>query len=114
MRPRRSRAADLDRAAFAKLRDLAGRKAERAQDLVGVLAEKRRRAAVRDGCFGKAQRTRHRRRMAERREGLNMGTLVDAVFTIEADRYAGGWQLVLEDFRPASAIPTSAAGVAAR
>ena len=44
-------------------------------------------------------------RMAERRESLNMGTLVDAVFTIEADRYAGGWQLILEDFRPASAVP---------
>ena len=53
-------------------------------------------------------------RMAERRESLNMGTLVDAVFTIEADRYAGGWQLILEDFRLANAIPTSAAGAAAK
>ena len=41
----------LDHAAFAKLRDFAGREPEFAQDLVGVLAEKRRRAAVRDGRF---------------------------------------------------------------
>jgi len=38
-------------------------------------------------------------RMAERLEGLETGSLLDAAFSVEADTYNGGWQLILKDFR---------------
>jgi len=40
-------------------------------------------------------------RMAERANGLRRDTRLDAAYTIEADTYNGGWQLVLQDFREA-------------
>ena len=47
-------------------------------------------------------------RMAERADGLRRDTRLDAAYTIEADTYHGGWQLVLEDFREARGVPTAA------
>ena len=38
-------------------------------------------------------------RMAERQDGLSLGTALDAAFSIEPDTYRGGWQLILRDFR---------------
>ena len=47
-------------------------------------------------------------RMAERARGLRRDTRLDAAYTIEADTYHGGWQLVLEDFREARGVPMAA------
>ena len=47
-------------------------------------------------------------RMAERANGLRRDTRLDAAYTIEADTYNGGWQLVLEDFREACGAPAAA------
>ena len=42
-------------------------------------------------------------RMAEHAAGLATGYMLDAAFTVEADDYRGGWQLVLKDLQPAGA-----------
>ena len=47
-------------------------------------------------------------RMAERANGLRRDARLDAAYTIEADTYNGGWQLVLEDFREARGAPAAA------
>ncbi len=49
-------------------------------------------------------------RMAERARGLRRDTRLDAAYTIEADTYNGGWQLVLQDFREARAAAGAAHG----
>ena len=40
--------------------------------------------------------------MAERGSSLKCHDRVDIAYSIEADTYRGGWQLVLEDFREAA------------
>jgi len=49
-------------------------------------------------------------RMAERARGLRRDMRLDAAYTIEADTYNGGWQLVLQDFREARAAAEAAHG----